>query len=70
MNLLEHNVMPAKRPSKSTKAEVSAKSVRANTAKPRKGKVRMSKLELERLESFKALMEKYRGKCSFAGYDA
>jgi len=30
----------------------------------------MSKLELERLESFKALMEKYRGKCSFAGYDA
>jgi hypothetical protein len=29
----------------------------------------MSKLETGRLASFKALMEKYGGKCSFAGLD-
>ena len=30
----------------------------------------MSKLEAKRLESFKALMAKYRGKATFAGFDA
>jgi len=32
-------------------------------------KARMSRLEAKRLESFKALIAKYAGKCSFAGSD-
>jgi hypothetical protein len=52
------------------KAGVAAKSVRTTGAKPRAKKTRMSKLEAKRLESFKALMAKYRGKATFAGFDA
>lgn len=61
--------MPAKAASARVTAKIAAKSVRAAGAKPRAKKARMSKLEAERLESFKALMAKYAGKCSFAGLD-
>jgi hypothetical protein len=61
--------MPAKAASTRTTAKVAGKSVRAAGAKPRAKTVRLSKLEAERLESFKALMAKYAGKCSFAGLD-
>jgi len=61
--------MPAKAASTRVPAKVAAKSVRANGAKPRAKTARMSKLEAKRLESFKALMAKYRGKATFAGFD-
>jgi hypothetical protein len=61
--------MPAKTASTRVGAKVAAKSLSAGGAKPRTDRVRMSKLEAKRLESFKALMEKYGGKGSFAGYD-
>ena len=61
--------MATKTASKSVKSGVAAKAVRAVSAKPRTKKPRLSKLEAERVESFKALMEKYAGKCSFAGFD-
>jgi hypothetical protein len=62
--------MPAKAASARVTAKIASKSVRANGAKPRAKKTRMSKLEAKRLESFKALMTKYRGKATFAGFDA
>jgi hypothetical protein len=62
--------MPAKAASTHVTAKVAAKSVRPATTKPAAKKVRMSKLEAKRLESFKALMAKYRGKATFAGLDA
>lgn len=62
--------MPAKAASARVTAKIAAKSVRTNGAKPRAKKARMSKLEAKRLESFKALMTKYRGKATFAGFDA
>jgi hypothetical protein len=61
-------VMPAKAAATRVTAKVAAKSVRANGAKPRAKKARMSKLEAKRLESFKALMAKYARKCSFASF--
>jgi predicted nucleotidyltransferase len=61
--------VPAKSASTRVSAKTSAKSVRASVPEPRRKKVRMSKLEAERLESFKALMKKYGGKLTFAGFD-
>jgi len=61
--------MAAKTASKRVKSGVVAKAVRAVSTKPRTKKPRLSKLEAERLKSFKALMEKYAGTCSFAGSD-
>ena len=62
--------MPAKAASARATVKVAARSVRKAGAKPRAKKARMSKLEAKRLESFKALMAKYRGKATFAGFDA
>jgi hypothetical protein len=62
--------MPANAASTRVTAKVAAKSVRAATAKPAAKKVSMSKLEAKRLEGFKALMTKFRGKATFAGLDA
>jgi hypothetical protein len=61
--------MPTKAASTRVTAKVAGKSVRTAGAKPRAKTVRLSKLEAKRLESFKALMLKYGGKGSFAGYD-
>lgn len=61
--------MPAKTASARVTAKIASKSVRANGAKPRAKKTRMSKLEAKRLEQFKALMKKYEGKLAFAGSD-
>jgi hypothetical protein len=61
--------MPDKSASKRVKTPVVAKSARANGAKRRAKKVHLSKLEAERLEKFKALILKYRGKATFAGFD-
>jgi len=62
--------MPAKAAATRVTVKLDAKSVRSATAKLAVKKVRMSKLEAKRLEQFKALMEKYRGKATFAGFDA
>jgi hypothetical protein len=70
MKSLEQTVMPSKSASRRVEAPVAARSVRANGAKPRAKKARMSKLEAKRLESFEALMNKYRGKATLAGFDA
>ena len=61
--------MPAKAASARVTANVAGKSALAAGAKPRVKEAHMSKLESKRLESFKALMAKYAGKCSFAGLD-
>ncbi len=61
--------MPAKTASARVTSKVAGKSFRAAGTKPRARKARVSRLEAKRLESFKALMKKYGGKCSFAGYD-
>jgi hypothetical protein len=61
--------MPAKAASTRAIAGVASKSVRAADAKPGAKKARLSKLEAKRLEQFKSLMEKYRGKATFAGLD-
>jgi hypothetical protein len=61
--------MPAKGASARVTAKVAAKSVRITGGKSGARKTRLPKLEAKRLESFKALMEKYGGKCSFAGFD-
>lgn len=61
--------MPSKTASTRVNSKVAAKSVRAASAKPRAKEPRMSKIEAERLEKFKALMLKYGGKLSFAGCD-
>jgi hypothetical protein len=63
------SAMATKAASARVTAKVAAKSVRANGAKPRTKKARMSKLEAKRLEQFKALMKKYEGKLAFAGSD-
>ena len=62
--------MPAKVASTRATANVAAKSVRSADAKAGAKKARLSKLEAKRLEQFKALMEKYRGRATFAGFDA
>jgi len=62
--------MPAKAASTRVTAKVASKSVRTTGAKAAARKVRLSKLEAKRLEQFKALMEKYGGKATFAGFDA
>jgi hypothetical protein len=62
-------IMPAESTSGRVEAKVTAKSVRADATGPRIRKLRMSKLELKKLESFKALMRKYGGKGTFAGCD-
>jgi len=61
--------MRSKTASTRASTKVAAKSVRASVAKPRTKKMRISKVEAERLEKFKALMEKFRGKATFAGLD-
>jgi hypothetical protein len=61
--------VPAKSASTRVSAKTSAKSVRASVPEPRRKKVRMSKLEANRLAHFKALMKKFGGKGSFAGFD-
>ena len=61
--------MPAKVVSACVPANVVGKSASANGTKSGVKKARMSKLEAKRLESFKALIAKYAGKCSFAGSD-
>jgi hypothetical protein len=61
--------MPAKTASARVTSKVAGKFVRAAGTKPCARKARVSRLEAKRLESFKALMKKYGGKCSFAGYD-
>jgi hypothetical protein len=63
-------VMPSKAASTRVDAKVASKSVRRRDANPRAKKPRISKIEAERLAHFKALMEKYRGKATFAGFDA
>jgi hypothetical protein len=62
--------LPVKAASTRMTANVSGKSVRAAGVRPEARNARLSKLEAKRLEQFKALMEKYRGKATFAGYDA
>ena len=61
--------MPPKVASACVPAKVAAKSVRVTGGKQRAKKAQVSKLEAKRLEDFKALMEKYGGKGSFAGLD-
>ncbi len=62
--------MPSKAASTRVNAKIAAKSLRRSDAKPRAKKPRISKIEADRLAHFKALMEKYRGKATFAGLDA
>lgn len=62
--------MPVKAASTRVTAKISGKSVHVAGSQPEAKKARLSKLEAKRLEQFKALMEKYRGKATFAGYDA
>jgi len=62
--------MPAKAASTRVAARIAGKSVPAAGAKPRAPKTAMSKLEAKRLEGFKSLMKKFRGKATFAGFDA
>ena len=62
--------MPSKSASTRATTKVAGKSVRAAPAKPAANKARVSRLEARRLESFKAMMTKYRGKATFAGFDA
>jgi hypothetical protein len=61
--------MAAKTASTIVKSGITAKAVRGLSTQPRTRKPRLSKLEAERLESFKTLMKKYAGKCSFPGFD-
>jgi len=61
--------MPAKVASARVSANVVGKSASATGMKSGVKKARMSRLEAKRLESFKALIAKYAGKCSFAGSD-
>lgn len=61
--------MPAKSASTRVNAKMAAKAVRTTSAKRRVKKPRMTKVEAERLEHFKALMKKFGGKGSFAGLD-
>jgi hypothetical protein len=61
--------VPAKSASTRVNAKTAAKSVRAASAKLRAKKPRMTKIEAERLEHFKALMKRFGGKGSFAGLD-
>jgi hypothetical protein len=70
MKSLEQMIMPVRSASRRVEAPVAARSARANGAKPRAEKVRMAKIEAKRLKSFKVLMKKYRGKATFAGFDA
>jgi len=62
--------MAGKRASTTLNSKVTAKEIHAVSGKPRTRKARLSKVEAERLASFKALMEKNAGKCTFAGFDA
>jgi hypothetical protein len=62
--------MPSKSASTRVTNKVAGKSVSAAPARPAANKARVSRLEAKRLESFKTLMAKYRGKATFAGFDA
>jgi hypothetical protein len=61
--------VPSKAASSRTNAKAASKSAIATGAKPPAKATRHSKLEGERLEKFNALIAKYAGRCSFAGYD-
>ena len=61
--------MPAKATSTRVTSKIAGKSVGAADATPRAKAARMSRLEAKRLQSFKALMKKFGGKLSFAGFD-
>ena len=61
--------MPAKSTSARATSKVAVTSVHAPAAKTRAKSPRMSKPEARGSQSFKALMKKYGGKCTFAGYD-
>jgi hypothetical protein len=60
--------MHAKASSSRATVKGTDKSVRAAETKAGAKTVRLSNLERTRLESFRALMKKYGGKCSFANY--
>jgi hypothetical protein len=61
--------MPVKTASTRPETGVAAKSVPVAGAKPDAKTSRLSRFEAERLERFKALMRKYAGKATFAGFD-
>ena len=61
--------MPAKGASARATARVVSKSISVTGGEPDAKKSRLSKLEAKRLASFKALIAKYEGKCTFAGCD-